>query len=119
MHLNKLKSAIEHGTEVPLNIPSNIIDDSNDENTYIITYKNTLRMKIHILYKNILLLTNTQVSKLCKTFSNYSSANIKLSKTQLSYIEQPGGFLGRLLGPLLKTEFPLIGNVLTPLAKSV
>ena len=42
MHLNKLKSAIEDGTEVPLNIPSNIIDDSNDENTYIVTYKNTL-----------------------------------------------------------------------------
>ena len=40
-------------------------------------------MKIHILYENILLLTNTQVSKLCKTFSNDSSANIKLSKTQL------------------------------------
>ena len=28
-----------------------------------------------------LLLTNTQVLKLCKTFANNSSANIKLSKT--------------------------------------
>ena len=27
--------------------------------------------------------------------------------------------LGRLLGPLLKTELPLIGNVLKPLAKNV
>ena len=34
-------------------------------------------------------------------------------------IGQSGGFLGRLLGPLLKTEFPLIGKVLKPLAKSV
>ena len=32
---------------------------------------------------------------------------------------QSGGFLGRLLGPLLKTGLPLIGNVLKPLAKSV
>ena len=32
---------------------------------------------------------------------------------------QSGGFLGKLLGPLLKTELPLIKNILTPLAKSV
>ena len=30
-----------------------------------------------------------------------------------------GGFLGRLLGPLLKTGLPLISNVIKPLAKSV
>ena len=30
-----------------------------------------------------------------------------------------GGFLGRTLGPLLKFGFPLMGNVLKPLAKSV
>ena len=34
-------------------------------------------------------------------------------------IGQSGGFLGRLLGPLLKTGFPLIWNLLKPLAKSV
>ena len=34
-------------------------------------------------------------------------------------IGQSGGFLGRLVGPLLKTALPLIGNVLKPLAKSV
>ena len=33
-------------------------------------------------------------------------------------IEQSGGFLGRLLGPLLKTGLPSIGNVLKPLANS-
>ena len=32
---------------------------------------------------------------------------------------QSGGFLGRLLGPLLKTELPLISDVIKPLAKSV
>ena len=30
-----------------------------------------------------------------------------------------GGFLGKLLGPLLKTGLPLIKNVISPLAKSV
>ena len=32
---------------------------------------------------------------------------------------QSGGFLGKLLRPLLKTGSPLIENVITPLAKSV
>ena len=32
---------------------------------------------------------------------------------------QSGGFLGRLLGPLLKIGFTLINNVIKPLAKSV
>ena len=32
---------------------------------------------------------------------------------------QSGGFLGRLLGPLLKTGLPVIKNVIKPLAKGV
>ena len=32
---------------------------------------------------------------------------------------QSGGFLGRHLGPLLRTALPLIRNILKPLAKSV
>ena len=32
---------------------------------------------------------------------------------------QSGGFLGRLLGPLLKTELPLLKNVIKPRAKIV
>ena len=64
------------------------------------------------------IITNTQVSKFHKTFANNSSANIKLSKTQLLKIGQSGGFLVRLLGPLLKTRLPLIGNVLKPVLKS-
>ena len=66
-----------------------------------------------------LLLTNTQVSRLCKAFANNSSANIKLSKTQLHKKGQSERFIGRLLGPLLKTVLPLMKNVLKPLAKSV
>ena len=66
-----------------------------------------------------LLLTNRQVANICKAFGNNSLIDIKLSKTQLSKMIQSGGFLGRLLGPLLKTGLPLIKNVIKPLAKSV
>ena len=66
-----------------------------------------------------LLLTNRQVSNLLKAFPNYLSTDIKLSKSQLSKMIQAGGFLGRLLGPLLKTGLPLIKNVVKSLAKSV
>ena len=43
-----------------------------------------------------------------------TSTDIELSKIQLS-----GGFLGRLLGSLLKTGLPLIKSVIKPLAKSL
>ena len=59
------------------------------------------------------------MANLRKAFANYWSTDIKLSKTQLSKMIQSGGFLGRLLGPLLKTGLPLIKNVIKPLAKSV
>ena len=55
-----------------------------------------------------LLLTNRQTLNLRKAFVNNSSTDIKLSKTQLSKMIQSGGFLVRLLGPLLKTGLPLI-----------
>ena len=100
--LNKLKSAIKNGTEVTLNLSANIIGGYNNENNF----------------PNKLLLTNTQVSKLGKAFANNFSANIKLSKTEWHKIGQSGGFLGRLLGPLLKIELPL-ENVLKLLPKSV
>ena len=66
-----------------------------------------------------LLLTNRQVSNLCKGFTNKSSTDIKLSKAQLSKIIKSGGFLGRRLGSLLKTGLPIIKNVIKPLAKRV
>ena len=68
--LNKLKLGIKYDTEVTLNLSLNIIGDSNDE----------------INFPHKLLLTDTQVSRLRKAFGNNSSANIKLSKTQLSKI---------------------------------
>ena len=63
-------------------------------------------------------LTNRQVANLRKAFENYLSADIKLSKTHWSKMIQSGEFLGRLLGPLLKTELPLIKDVIKRLAKS-
>ena len=103
LQIKKLKSGIINNTEVTLKISSNVVGNSGDENNF----------------PHKLLLTNTQVSKVRKAFANGSSANIKLSKSQLHKIVQSGGFLGRLLGPLLRTGLPLIGNVLNPLAKIV
>ena len=99
--LNKFKSAIKNETEVVLRLSSNMIGD-NETN-----------------FPHKLLLTNRQVSNLRKAFANHLSADIKLSKTQISKMIQSGGFLGRLLGPLLKTGLPLMKNVIKPLAKSV
>ena len=66
-----------------------------------------------------LLLINRQVANIRKAFPKNTSTDIKLSKTQLSKMIQLGGFLGRLLGPLLKTGLPLMKSVIKPLAKSV
>ena len=58
-----------------------------------------------------LLLTNRQVANLRKAFVNHTSTDLKLSKTQLSNMIQLGGFLDRLLGPLLRTALPLVKKV--------
>ena len=60
-----------------------------------------------------------QKTKLRNLFNNNMSNDLKLSKAQISKIIQLGGFLGRLLDPLLKTGLPLIKNIIKPLAKSV
>ena len=65
------------------------------------------------------MLTNTQVSRLCKAFKNGSPANMKLLKSQLHKMEQSGEYLGRLIAPLIKTGLPLMKNVLKPLTESV
>ena len=101
--LNKLKSAMENETDVFLRISSNMVGNSNDNTNF----------------PHELLLTNRQVANTRKAFANHLSTDIKLSKTQLSKMIQSGGFLGRLLGPLLKTGLPLMKSVIKPLAKSV
>ena len=99
--LNKLKPAIKNESEVVLRLSSNMIGN-NETN-----------------FPHKLLLTDRQVSSLCKYFTNNSSADSKLSKPQLSKMIQWGRFLSRLFGPLLKTGLPLIKNVIKPLAKHV
>ena len=101
LQLNKLKSAMKNETAVVLKLSLNMIGDNE------------------INFPRKLLLTNRQVANLRKAFANHLLTDIKLSKTQLSKMIQSGGFLGRLLGPLLKTGLPLIKNVIKPLAKSV
>ena len=92
--LNNFKSAIRNVTEVVLRLSLNMIGDN----------------ETNFLHK--LLLTNRQVANLRKVFRNNSLTDIKLSKTQFSKMIQSGGFLGKLLGPLLKTGLPLISNVI-------
>ena len=87
LQLNKFKSTIKNETEAVLRLSSNMIGN-NETN-----------------FPHKLLLTNRQVSNLCKAFANHLSKDIKLSKTQLSKMIQSGGFPGRLLGPLLKTDY--------------
>ena len=64
--LNKVKFAIKNGTEVSLNLSSNMIINSNEETNFA----------------HKLLLTDTQVSNIQKAFGNGSSSNPKFSKTQ-------------------------------------
>ena len=101
--LSKLKSAMKNETDVVLRLSSNIVGNSNDNTNF----------------PHELLLTNRQVENIPKAFANHLSTDIKLSKTQLSKMIQSEGFLGRLLGPLLKTRLPLMKSVIKPLAKSV
>ena len=70
-------------------------------------------------FSHELLLRNRQVSSIRKAFANSSSADIKFSKAHLSKMIQSGGFLGKLLGPLLKAGLPSMKSVIIPLAKSV
>ena len=101
--VNKLKPAIKNKSDVVLRLSSNMIGNSGDNTNF----------------PHELLLTNRQVANLRKTFAKNTSTDIKLSKTLLSKMIQSGGFLGKLLGPLLKTGLPLMKSVIKPLAKSV
>ena len=101
--LNKLKSAIKNETDVVLRLSSNMIGNSSDNTNF----------------PHELLLTNRQVANIRKSFANHLSTDIKFSKAQLSKKLQSGGFLGKLLGPLLKTGLHLIKSVIKTLAKSV
>ena len=95
--LSQLKSAMKNENDVVLRISSNMVGNSGDNTNFPLE----------------LLLTNRQVENIRKAFPNHLSTDIKLSKTQLSKMIQSGGFLGKLLGPLLKTGLPLMKSVIT------
>ena len=98
--LNKLKSAIKNEIDVVLRLSSNMVGNTGDNTNFC----------------HELLLTNRQVANIR---TNNLSTDIKFSKAQLSKMIQSGGFLGKLLGPLLRTGLPLMKSVIKPLAKSV
>ena len=79
----------------------------------------TLRMNAKMFNGNNLphelLLTTRQTTKLRNAIKNNLQTDIKLSKAQLSKIIQSGRFLGKMLGPLLKTGLPLLKSVIKPL----
>ena len=65
-------SVLKNGTEVTLNLSSNLIGSSSDGT--------------NSLHKS--LLTNTHISEICKSFANGSSGNTNFSRNQLSKILQ-------------------------------
>ena len=87
--LHKLKSAIKNGTELTLNLSSNLMGNSNDETDF----------------PHKLLITDTHVSKIRKAFANGSSANIKFSKTQLSKMIQSVEILCDLIATIPQLMF--------------
>ena len=84
------------------------LKDAFKDNTRI-----TLRINFKMFNRNVLphelLLTTRPKTKLRNAFNNNMPTDLKLSKGQIFKIIQSGGFLGKLLGPLLK-------NVIKPLA---
>ena len=93
-------SPIKNENEVVLRLSSNMIvnNETNFPHKLLLTKRQVLVLDLH------------------KVFANHSSTDIKLPKAQMI---QSGGFLGQLLGPLLKTGLSLMKNVIKPLAKTV
>ena len=60
------------------------------------------------------MVTNTQVSKICKASSSCSSVNIKFSKTQLSKMQSSVGFF-----PEIKTGISGIDNFNFPFKMTI
>ena len=98
--LNKLKTAVQNRQGLTLSMSIKMFNGSN-------------------LPHEILLTTRQKKTKLRNVFENSMSADLNLSKTQISKIIQSGGFLGSLLsklvGPSMKVALPLAKNVLASL----
>ena len=97
--LKKLKDAVSNNTGTTLRISLKMFNGNN--------------------LPHELLRTAGQKTKIRNAFNNNTSTSVKLSEAQINKIIKSGGFLGKLLGLLLKTGLPLINKVIKPLAKSV
>ena len=102
--LEKLKSVTKSGTGKMLHLSSNMIAYSTDEANF----------------PHKILLIIRQVTNFRKAFGEKSSANIKLSKPQMSKIIQSGGLLAwLLLGTIMKVVLPFMKKLIQPLTKKV
>ena len=97
--LKKLEDAVKDNTGTTLRINLTIFDGNN--------------------LPHELLMTTRQKPKIRNAFNNNMSADIKVSKVQITKIIQSRRFLGSLLsklaGPLMKIAVPLAKNVLASL----
>ena len=93
--LNKLKSAVKSKQGTTLRMSTRMFNGNN--------------------LPHELLLTTRQTTKLRTAIENNMATDIKLSKAQISKIIQSERFLGRLLGPLLKAELPLLKSLIKSL----
>ena len=93
--LNKLKSAVKNKQGTTLRMNARMFNGNN--------------------LPHELFLTQRQITKLRNGIKNNLQTDIKLSKVQVSKIIQSGGFLDKILGPLLKTGLPLLKSVMNHL----
>ena len=93
--LNRLKSAVKNKQGTALRMNARMFNGNN--------------------LSHELLLTTRQTTILRNAIENNMSTDIKLSKAQIYKIIQSGGFLGKILGSLLKTGLPLLKSVIRPL----
>ena len=93
--LNKLKSAVKNKQGTTLRMNARMCNGNN--------------------LPHELFLTRRPASKLRNAIENNLQTDIKLIKAQISNIIQSGGFLGKILGPLLKTGLLLSKSIIKPL----
>ena len=93
--LNKLKSAVKGNEGTTFRMNARMFDGNN--------------------LPHELFLTQRKITKSRNNIKNNMSTDIKLSKAEISKIIQSGGFLGKLLSPLLKIGLPLLKSVIKPL----
>ena len=93
--LNKLKSAVKNKQRTTLRMNARMFNGNN--------------------LPHELLLTTRQTTKLRNAIEDNLQTDIKLSKAQISKIIQSGGFLAKILGPVLKTGLPSLKSVIEAL----